>query len=174
MALVPVFTVLCALLVLAGVLKVRSPWPAAGSLALVGARLPATAVRALGAAEIVLGGVAFVRPSTISAGAVAVAYGSFAVFIAALRRRGQGVDCGCFGAGGAGATWAHVGLNAAACLAAVASVLAPPPGAAWILARTPVVLIPLVCGLAAAALAAYAAFTLLPDAWRAYGSGERG
>jgi hypothetical protein len=174
MALVPVFTVLCALLVLAGVLKVRAPWQAAGSLALVGARVPATVVRALGAAEIALGGVAIVRPSTITAGAVAVAYGSFAIFIAALRRSGRDVDCGCFGAEGAGATWAHVGLNAAACLAAVASALAPPPGAAWILARTPVVLIPLVCGLAAATLAAHAAFTLLPNAWRAYGSREGG
>lgn len=174
MALMPVFTVLCALLVLAGVLKVRSPWQAADSLALVGARVPASAVRALGAAEIAVGGVAIVRPSTISAGAVTLAYGIFAAFIAVLRRRGHDVDCGCFGAGGARATWVHVGLNAAACLAAIASTLAPPPGAAWILTRGPVVLTGLLCGLAAAALAAYAAFTLLPDAWRAYGSGERG
>jgi hypothetical protein len=173
MAVMPVFTVTCALLVLAGVLKIRSPGQATSSLTLVGLRVPPATMRLLGVAEVAIGGVAAARPSAISAGAVAVAYGIFAVFIVRLRRRGEDVDCGCFGAEGSGATRIHIGLNAAACGAAVAAALAPPPGAVWILTRTPVVVTALVCGMAAAVLAAYAAFTLLPDAWRAYGSGER-
>lgn len=173
MALMPMFTVVCALLVLAGALKVRSPWPAAASLASSGIRVPAAAVRAFGAAEIAVGGVALAHPSPMSAGAVALAYGIFAVFVARLRRRGDDMDCGCFGSEGTSVTGVHVGLNATACAAAVAAALSPPPGVAWVLTRTPVVLIPLVCGTAAAALAAYAAFTLLPDAWPAYGSEQR-
>lgn len=173
MALMPAFTVICALLVLAGVAKVRSPGPAAASLALAGTRVPVAAVRALGVVEIAIGAGAAARPSALTTGAVAFAYGLFAVFIARLRRRGDGVDCGCFGVEGSGATGVHVALNVAACVVAVAAGLAPPPGAASILTRTPVVVIPVVCGTAAAVLAAYAAFTLLPDAWRAYGSGQR-
>ena len=173
MAVMPLFTVVCALLVLAGVLKVRSPGRAASSLALAGLQMPPAAMRALGVAEVAVGGIAAARPNPISAGAVALAYGIFAAFIVRLRRRGDEVDCGCFGAEGGGATRVHIVLNAAACAVAVAAALAPPPGTTWILTRGPLIVVALVCGTAAAVLAAYAAFTLLPDAWRAYGSGER-
>jgi hypothetical protein len=164
--------VACALLVVAGVAKLRAPRPARDALQLIGARVPSLAVRVLGGAEVALGAFAAIRPGAFSGGLVALAYGAFAVTAALLIHADHTADCGCFGRVSSPAGAPHVALNAGACGVAIAAALVGPPGLQWIATRAPLVAVTLVIGLAGAAFAAYAAFTLLAPAWRAYGSGS--
>jgi uncharacterized protein YjeT (DUF2065 family) len=171
-ALLPPFVVVCALLALAGVLKLRSPQAARDALSTLGVRVPPAAVRILGLAELALGVLAALRPNPATVGLVAFAYAAFGVIVALLVRAEGNADCGCFGAASSVASWAHVALNAAACAVAVAVAFVRPPGLAWIATRAPLVAATTTLGLAAAAFAGYAAFTLFAPAWRAYGSGS--
>src|SRR5579864_5536578 len=111
-ALMPAFSVACVLLVVGGVLKLRAPQAGRQSLALVGIRIPASVVRALGAIEVVCGAVAAVSPGWVTSGLVAVAYGAFCVFGARLVLVGSTADCGCFGGTGAPVGATHLALNA--------------------------------------------------------------
>jgi hypothetical protein len=169
--LLPAFVVACALLVLAGALKLRSPQPARDALALLGLGVPAVFVRALGVAEVALGVFAALRPGALSGGLVAGAYAAFCVTALSLVRADRSADCGCFGRASSVASWAHVALNAVACGLAVAVALVRAPGLGWIATRAPLVAATVTLALLAAAYAAYAAFTLLAPAWQAYGSG---
>jgi hypothetical protein len=164
--------VACALLIAAGVAKLRAPRPAREALELIGLPVPSLAVRILGGAEVVLGGFAAIRPGAVSGGLVALAYAAFAVTASLLLRADRGADCGCFGRASSPASAAHVALNAGACGVAIAAALVGPPGLQWIATRAPLVAVTLVIALAGAAFAAYAAFTLFAPAWRAYGSGS--
>lgn len=131
------------------------------------------AVRALGAAELTIGASAAVSPTALTAALVAAAYGAFATFVLVAVRSGRTVQCGCFGAAGADAGLVHAVLNGTACAVAITAVLAPPPGASWIVTHDPLVAVPLVLGMVAAAVAAYLAFTVFPTAWHSYGAGRR-
>lgn len=126
--------------------------------------MPPTIVRALGGAEVAIGAAAAVRPSSLMAALVALAYGAFCVFVLS----GRLTRCGCFGAVAVGSRVVHVLLNAVACAVAAVAVIVPPPGVGWILARDPLIALPLVLGIAAASVAAYLMFTAFPVAWRAY------
>lgn len=112
------------LLVLAGAAKIRDP--AATSEALRLARLPdgSTAVRAVGAGEVIVG-ITALAAGGIAYGPLALAYVAFAVF--AERQRRAGSSCGCFGVDEAPLTRLHVAVDAAAALGAgAATVLAAP------------------------------------------------
>lgn len=167
----PAFAVACALLALAGIAKVRTPRPARDALALIGPRVPALAIRALGLAEIALGAFAVFRPVPIAAGLVAFAYAAFAVTALLLLRTDRSADCGCFGQASSTASLAHVALNVVACAVGIAAGFTRPPELQWVVTRSPLVAVTVVAGTAAAAFAAYAAFTLFVPAWRAFGSG---
>jgi hypothetical protein len=105
--------------------KLANPAPTARAMrALVGpspARRPAThaswlwAARLLGAGEAVLA-LAVVWRGGNAAYVLAGLYGAFAVI--ALRLRNRNVDCGCFGAASAKASWIHVAVNAVAAVGA--------------------------------------------------------
>ena len=169
MGLTPVFLVACALLILSGIQKLRAPRRAADSLRLV--RIPASllGVRILAIAEVAIGVAAALRPSVLTAGLVALAYAAFFGFLVLLdRRTGAPADCGCFGDVEAPAGRLHLALDAAGCGAAVLAALSPPPGVGWVLARPALEALALTGGIAAAALAAYLAFTAFPAAWGAY------
>jgi methylamine utilization protein MauE len=169
MALLPAFLVVAALLVVAGAGKLRSTDGAQAALDAAGIRVPPAAVRLLGAAEVTVGVVAIWAPGTGSALLVALAYAGFAAFtVRLLRVAGGRVDCGCFGVSGSEVGWLHVGLNAAAAAVAAIACLTPPPGAGWILARSPGIAIPLAIGTLGGVYAAYLAFTQLGAAWRSY------
>jgi hypothetical protein len=168
-ALFPGFAVVCALLVVAGGAKLRSPSAASAALSGARVRVSRPAVRALGVAEMALGVSATVHPTPLLAGLVALAYGSFCSFVVS----GRAARCGCFGAASDGGGPAHAVLNAAACAVAVLAAVAPPSGIVSIAGRTPVIAVPLGLGIAAAALAAYLSYTALPRAWRAYGGDAR-
>jgi hypothetical protein len=168
----PIFAVACALLVVAGIGKLREPRAARESLALVGLRVPTLLVRCLGAGEAAIGTTAAIHPSVATGALVASVYAAFCAFLLALRRRaGSRAECGCFGEAEEDAGTAHLLLNTVACLAGVLAAVAPPHGVGWTLTRPPLVAVPLLLGTSAAVLGAYLAFTALPRAWRAYGSG---
>jgi len=164
----PAFDVACALLVVAGALKLWAPASTRQSLALAGVRVSSSAVRLLGLAEIVLGAVAALRPGALTAGLVALAYGGFLAFTIRLRRVAPDADCGCFGGAEAAVGPIHIALNALACAIALGAALAPPPALSWIGHRSPLLAVSIAVGTAGAAYAAYVAFTLVPSAWKAY------
>lgn len=162
--LLPAFVVVCALLIAAGLSKLRSPAAAQAALSGVRVHVPRAAVRVLGAAEVAIGAAAAAHPSPLTATLVALAYGAFCVFVLS----GRPARCGCFGAAGAGGGLMHALLNAGACAVAILAAIAPPPGVEWILGRNLLIAAPLALGTASAALAAYLMFTAFPTAWRAY------
>lgn len=166
----PPFVVACALLVLAGLFKLRSPASARTSLQTLGIRVPALSIRALGLLEVALGGLAAVRPDPLTAILVAAAYASFLLTTLALIRSGESADCGCFGAAGATVGRAHGIFNGLACAVAAGAAVTRPPGLLWTFSRSPLVGVTLPLGMIAAAYAAYAVFTLFAPAWRSYGS----
>lgn len=145
-ALLPVLLAAAGLVALAGVLKLRS-----GRLV-------------VGAGELALGAAAILVPGPPTAGALALAYLTFAGVAAVRARRGEG--CGCFGGQDdepAGAL--HVGIDLALALGAGAAVVASPPG----LAEQPVgVAAVLLLAAGAAAWALHLALTVLPGLWRAW------
>jgi hypothetical protein len=167
-ALFPEFVVVCALLVVAGAAKVRSPSAASAVLSGDRLRVSPLAVRALGVGEILIGAGAAIRPIRLTAVLVALAYGAFCAFVLSNRP----VRCGCFGDAAYGGP-AHAVLNAAACSVAILAAVAPPPGIESMVSRDPVIAVPLAAGIAAGTIAAYLAFTALPGAWRAYGAEGR-
>jgi hypothetical protein len=169
-ALVPVFAVTCALLAVAGLAKLRAPSAARASLRLIGIQVPTAAVRVLGAAELGLGGYAVAVPGPLTAALVALGYGAFLLATLRLLSVDANADCGCFGAAGSVAGRCHVAVCAVACSVGIAAAAVPPPGAAWIVSRAPLVAVPLVLGTATAVFATYSVFTLFAPAWRAYGS----
>ena len=72
-ALVPTFTVACALLVLAGVSKMRSPLAARQALRELGVGVPPILIRVLGAGELGWGVLAALRPGPVPAAGIALA-----------------------------------------------------------------------------------------------------
>jgi hypothetical protein len=157
---VPVLTVVAAgaalLLVPAGAFKLVSPAATATAAAEVGRRLPTSAVRVLGAVEILVGVVAATAGVPAAWAATAALYAGFAGFVVAARRAGA-ASCGCFGAAGAGVppSRRHVMVNVAAAAAATGAALARADGlahAGW----------PATVGAAALAAAAYAVLTVAP------------
>jgi hypothetical protein len=171
--LTPAFFVICVLLVVAGAHKIAAPSGARESLSLIGISARTVAIRGLGAIEVILGVIATVWPSAVTAALVAVAYGGFCGFVVLVlvRNPAQALDCGCFGGAEHRAGWLHVALNGVACALAAAVAAFGAHGIGWILGRPLAVAPALIIGIAAACYAAYLAYTLLPDAWASYGSG---
>lgn len=169
MALTPVFWVVCGLLVVAGGAKAASPAAAAGFLRALGVPVPNVAVRALGAVELVIGIWGGLSPSTITGALVAATYAAFCgAHLAGSRGAGGASDCGCFGSARSRPGALHVALNAAACVIALLVALEPSRGLPWMFTRSPLVSVTLAIGASGAAFAAFLAYTVVPDAWRAY------
>jgi Methylamine utilisation protein MauE len=171
--LLPWFGVACALLVVAGAAKLRSPAGARGALRAVGLTVPNAAVRTLGGVEIAIGAWAVLRPAALTGALVAALYGGFTAFVVAAMRARDSAPCGCFGAAETELGPVHAALNAVACAVGVAVAIAPPHGIGWMVGQSPLIAAALALGVAGAAYAAYLAFTAFPDAWRAYGEGQR-
>ena len=124
----------CALLIAGGLLKAFRPQDTARAL-----RLPVPLVRAAAAAEAVVGAAALLRPSSVTATAVAASYAGFAVYVARLRRSGGALaTCGCFGEPDTAPTAAHVAVDVALAAATVAVALDTHAHAVWhVLAAEP-------------------------------------
>ena len=155
-----------ALLVAAGVAKVRDPLPL--MRALVSAGVPSRpalspVVRTGAAAEVALGLVAIGTGSRLAAAGVALSYLAFTGFVLLVLRRGGVLSsCGCFGKADTPPTATHVALTGA--LAAVAAGVAARPIGPLpdLLAASPWNGLPLLLATAAVAATAYLVLALLP------------
>ena len=120
-----------ALLVLAGVPKVRDPGDLVRAVRSVGLPLGRGAVRAFAVAEVVVGVVALVAPGAVTAALLAMTYAVFTAFVVlALSRGGVLSSCGCFGKADTPPTRAHAVVTGAATVAA-AAVAVTVPAAPW-------------------------------------------
>jgi hypothetical protein len=167
----PAFATVAALLVLAGAAKVRRPGPAAEAVGTLLAR-PAPwlrgAIRVLGAGEIALGLACLLAPGRLVAALLAAVYLVFAVVVLGLRR--VSASCGCFGEDGAPAGALHAVLDLAAAGVAAAAALAGPAALPALLDRPVGEAVVAVLAVAAAVYAGWAAFTLVPRVWSAWGA----
>ena len=139
MALIGLYLVAAALLVVAGVAKVFRPDDTARAL---GAALPVPGlraasgplrwvVRAVAGVEAALGVVALVRPGPIPAALVAFSYLAFAGLLVVVRSRGGALaSCGCFGRPDTPVTAAHVVIDVG--LGVSAAVVAAGVPAGWL------------------------------------------
>lgn len=118
-----------ALLVVAGVPKLRDPLPLVRALRGTGMPASRLLVRGVAAAEVVIGGLAIILPGSLSAALVCAAYLLFTAFVVlALHRGGVLGSCGCFGRADTVPTTAHAVLTGAA--AVVAGITAWQPAVA--------------------------------------------
>ncbi|MGH9055088.1 MAG: MauE/DoxX family redox-associated membrane protein [Acidimicrobiales bacterium] len=114
------FLAAAVLLGVAGCAKVARPDSTARALQAAGVKASRFLVRTGAAAEVALCIAAFAAPGPVTGGLVAASYAGFAVFVAAALRRGWALSsCGCFGRPDTPPTYAHAGVDVAACAAAV-------------------------------------------------------
>ena len=105
-------------------------------------------------------------------GALALAYATLASGIWAMRKADV-ADCGCFGESASlEPSRLHLAVNLMAAAICALAAFSPPPGPGAALERGPLEAVALIAGVAAAILLSYLAFTALPRAWSAYGSGQ--
>ncbi len=167
--LAPPFLVSANLLVASGASKLRNPEP--GSRALGAANLPHRwmFVRAFGAVEIAAGISAAVWPRPLTAGAVAVLYVAFALYlIGRLRSNEPKASCGCFGAAEVPPHPFHVALDLMAAGVAVAAGVRPLPALPRLLSSLGWEAVPFVLGCSAAAVFAALAVRYVPALFTSY------
>jgi hypothetical protein len=138
MELIGPYLVACALLVIAGAMKLFRPDDTARAIAVVvpvrlRRRLHYRSLRVLiriGAlAELGLGSVAMFVPRPIPAALVAISYAVFVGVVIYVRSKGGSLaSCGCFGTFDTPATWLHAVINSGLAIAAAAVALDAPAG----------------------------------------------
>jgi hypothetical protein len=129
------FAAVCAVLVFAGVSKLRRPLATGPAAAALGLPASPAAVRMLGGAEVLTAGAALAAGAFAAAG-VAVLYTALSLAAWRLLARSPGTACGCLGASDAPVSATHVVVNVAAAgvsLLAIAagSPLAEVSGGVW-------------------------------------------
>jgi hypothetical protein len=120
-----------ALLVVAGLAKLRAPAPAAAMLAGLSPRLrplprARAAVRVAGVVEVGVGLTALVGGGRIAMALLAVSYMALTVLAVRLATGAQPVACGCFGSADGDVGLAHVVLDGCATAIAVIAVFVTP------------------------------------------------
>ena len=172
------FAVAAIVLGAAGVGKLRRPAPAVAALSGVGLPVSAGLVRALAAAEIVLGAWCAALPGRVTAGLLAGAYVALCCWSVVLAR--ARLPCGCFGEGargivagraadGAMRAWGVApALSGALASVALAAIAVSPRGAAWIVDRPAANAGVLALAICAAAYATVLVYTQLPAVWGAW------
>lgn len=169
----PLVSVLAAVLVVAGLGKLRAPTAAVDAMRAAGLYSGAVPARLVGAAEAGVGALALVAPSRPSLGALAAVYALLAWFAARLMRRPEPVaSCGCFGAD-TPPSRLHAGFDVVAAAAAALFALHPPAGLPELAARAPLAGTGLVAGCCACAYAVSLALRHLPETVSAYNPGRR-
>jgi hypothetical protein len=169
---IPPFFAAAALVVASGASKIRLPGPAGRALA--AARLPSVplAVRALGLAEVAIGGWCLTAPGRIPAVLLGLLYLAFAAFLARLQRRaGRETTCGCLGALDAPPSLLHLVLDLGAAGASIVAAVASPRGVLAEAADLPFQGVPFLAGVILIAYLAYLAAAYLPRSFWSYGKG---
>jgi hypothetical protein len=106
------YVIACAVLLLAGGMKMADPNPTRGALRAMGLPWRGPVVIALGGAEVFFAVVALVAGGTVAAIPIVVVYAGFAVFVAAaLARHTPLSSCGCFGRDDTPPTMVHLLLD---------------------------------------------------------------
>ena len=120
------FVAACSLLAIAGAGKIARPRPTRDAVLAAGWNVPAAAVAAFGAVEVLTGvaGIAFGRGATL---AVAACYLLLATFAFLLVRRAPSTPCACLGSTSAPASRVHVVIDIAAVAIALAAASGGPP-----------------------------------------------
>ena len=168
----PLVSVLAAVLVVAGIGKLRAPAAAAGAMRSAGLPTGAVPARLVGVVELGVGVLALAVPTRASLLALAGVYALLGWFAVRLLRRPEPVaSCGCFGTD-APPSRLHAGFNLAAAVAVGLVALHPPPGLAAQAARAPLAGIGLVAGCCACAYAVTLVLAFLPQAAGAYTPGR--
>jgi hypothetical protein len=140
------------LLVLAGLQKIIDPLPLVRALRSAGLALPRQVLRAVAAAEVLLGLAALVDGSRAAALGVAASYAVFTAFVLLARSRGGVLaSCGCFGKADVAPTTTHAVLTTALAAAALTGAPGALPLEAAALVTT-----------AAVAVCAYLVLAVLP------------
>jgi len=169
----PLVSVLAAVLVVAGLQKLRAPAAAADAMRAAGLPAGAGAARAVGLAETGIGALVLAAPSRPALAAMAALYAILACFAVRLLRSPAPVaSCGCFGADDAPPSPLHAVFDAAAAALAALAATSPPPGLPELAARAPLAGVGLVAGCLASAYAVSLVLGHLPQAARAYRSGR--
>lgn len=163
----PLVSVPAAVLVVAGVAKLRAPASAVGALRAAGLRSGRALARAVGAAEVAAGAAALALPSRPALVLAAALYAALACVAVRLLRAADVASCGCFGAD-APPSRLHVLFDAWAALLMAAAALSPPPSVAALAVRAPLAGAGLVVACAAAAYAVTLVLAHLPQAVAAY------
>lgn len=166
-AVLPALLAAAALLVLAGVAKLRQPAEAAASLGSLGLPASPALVRAGSLLEVAAGGAALLWPRAAAA-AIALLYLTFTLLVTVQLRRGGRVPCGCLGAASIPPSRVHLCLNAGCLAVALAAVAAPPTSVVALAAASPLAAaVALLAGVAVASLGA-AATKLFPETMGAW------
>lgn len=169
---VPLVSVLAAVLVVAGLGKLRAPAAAADAMRAAGVPAGPGPARLAGGLEAAVGVAVLAVPSRPALVAMAALYAVLAaVALRLLRAAVPAASCGCFGAD-APPSRLHAWFDAAAVLVAAAVAVSPPPGIATLAARAPLAGVGLVAGCAAAAYAVSLVLSHLPEVATAYRPGR--
>jgi hypothetical protein len=172
--LIPPFFASAALVVVSGASKIRRPGPPVR--ALEAARLPSTllAVRALGLAEIAIGGWCLAAPGRTPAVSLGCLYLAFAAFLARLMSGpGRDATCGCLGALDVSPSLLHVALDLVAAGTSFAVAAGPPRGVLAEAGDLPFRGAPLLAGIILIAYLAYLAVAYLPTSFWSFGRGAK-
>jgi hypothetical protein len=164
------FYVASALLVLAGVTKLRDPSSLVRVLRQARVVSSRAIVKAFGSLEVAAGTAALIRPGFLTGVAVAALYVTFSGFLLwVLVERVPVTSCGCLGARETPPSVVHLVLNvcAAAAAAAVAAGITP-SGVLPFAIDLSYLAVPFLIGAAAIAYAAYLAVAFLPAALSSY------
>jgi hypothetical protein len=126
-------------LAVAGITKVFRPDPAARMLKALGLRVPGWLVRGVAVVEVGLAGAALITGSRIPAAAISASYAAVAAIVAlALSRPTEALaSCGCFGELDSPPTVAHLLLNLAGSIIALAALVWPVGDLATVARRQP-------------------------------------
>jgi hypothetical protein len=171
-ALAPLVWTLAALLAIAGIAKLRHPATTANAMAQAGFGAGRAGARFTGLVECGIGAWVLLDPGVPALGALALAYAALASGIWAMRKADV-ADCGCFGESASLVpSRLHLAVNLMAAATSALAALSPPPGLLTTTGRAPLEAVATGAGVGAAILLSYLAFTALPRAWSAYGSGQ--
>lgn len=108
------FSVAAGLLMASGAAKLVHPDGVLTAMSSLGARIPRSAGRALGAIELTVGVLAFTTDGVLAPLGVGAFYLGFALIVMGLLRRGDAASCGCFGQVESPPSRLHLVLNLAA------------------------------------------------------------
>jgi hypothetical protein len=164
----PLVSVLAAVLVMAGLAKLRAPNAAADAMRAAGLPAGVVPARLAGGLETLVGIAALLAPSRPALLVMAALYAVLAaVSVRLLRAAVPAASCGCFG-GDDEPSRLHAWFDGAAALIAAMAAIGPPPGILALAARAPLAGVGLVAGCAAAAYAVSLVLRHLPDVATVY------